>query len=54
MKNLENVQEYLIKIADFAQAIKLDKNGVDPCSIVPTMVEEIQNYAYKAVSLLTE
>lgn len=52
-KTKGKVQDYLIKIVNFARAISLDEENVAAEGIALTMAEEIQNYGAMALDLLT-
>ena len=48
----DEVIEYLIKIANFAKAIKLDKDNIPSESLALTMADEILSYSSKALEIL--
>lgn len=52
MTNTEKLNDYLVKIMDFARAITLDEKNIPSGSVVLTMADEIQNYGLKAMELL--
>lgn len=51
MNNSEILQDYIIRIADFARAITLDDCYVAG-SLAKTMASEIQDYASKALEII--
>lgn len=46
------LEDYLVKIVNFAKAINLDEDNVSADGIALTMADEIQTYGAKALDLV--
>lgn len=53
LNEMKNLKAYLVKIIDFAHAIKLDETSPSGGAIALTMCEEIRNYGEKALESLS-
>lgn len=48
------LEDYLVKIVNFAKAINLDEDNVSADGIALTMADEIQTYGTKALDLVMD
>lgn len=48
------LEDYLVKIVNFAKAINLDEDNVSADGIALTMADEIQAYGTKALDLVMD
>lgn len=53
LENVKKLRSYLVKMIDFAHAIKLDETSPSGGEIALTMSEEIKNYGEKALESLS-
>ncbi len=53
LENVKKLRSYLVKMIDFAHAIKLDETSSSGAEIALTMSEEIKNYGEKALESLS-
>ena len=53
-KLLERVQNYIVKMVDFARAISLDEDNISAGGVALTMAEEIQSYGVRTLDLIEE